>query len=509
MQQKESVLQQALPSHTNTVKADSFDVATFKDLKESAEQLPKTEAAGQEILKTFPPLMQDIFSSLYKYSPELREPNEIKSSHRVNHSLINKAISTEQYDQLRNYTRLDPVNSALATVTIASKLMEVIKTELKEEAEMANKLCAAEAACDKAQARAQSLADIAAQAQGAQKTKYNKQAKAAAQQAAQAQQQLQQLQQQLDQALPGAQAKIRQAVRKAEQEALNNVKEASELLESWGNDPGQLQALPPEKRLELAQKLNKSEKMKKLARMIGRFRRLAVHAQKTKINHSQDEVHDIAKGNDLNRVVPSELALLRNEVTKREFQRKFTEGSLMQYQLRGTEQAGKGPIICAVDGSGSMAGEREMWSKAVTLGLLEVATMQKRAFAYIMFGARDDPMEVVIIKKGEKNIIEKVLRIAELFLSGGTEFETPLDKAVEILNESEFRKADIAFVTDGNCDVSDEWLKKFLQVKKDKEVRIHGVEIFGHAETLRKFCDRITSVEELGNDEASEIFQGV
>lgn len=523
---EKSILKQALPTEIQTVKQDAFDLATFKELKASAEQIQIKEKEGSAVLKTFSPLMQDTFAGLYKYSPEVRPEGDMKSSHRVNHALINKAKDTDQWNQLRNYTKLDPVNSAMATITIANKLVEVIKTELKEEAELANKLCAAEDTASQCNSQAQSLSDIAGQAQGAQKTQFKKQASAAQKKAAQANQNLQQLQQQMDAQLPGMQQKARQAMRQAEQDALNEVKETSELMESWGNEPGQIIQLPVEKRLELAQRLSSNKKMKKLAKMIGRFRRLAIHAQKTKINHSQDEVHDLEQGSDLNRIIPSELMLLRNPTTKLEFGRKFTEGKLMQYKLKGTEKAGKGPIVVCIDQSGSMAGDKELWSKAVALGLLEIAQMQKRNFAAIGFGSKGDNLKfdeatkkneykqdlVTVIEKNERNIIPKVLHIAEYFLGGGTDFESPLDKAMEIIQEVEFKKADIVFVTDGECGVNEEWLSKFKELKKQKEVRIHTVLCdYGNTstESVKEFSDQITSTSDLNEVNASEIFSGV
>lgn len=509
---KNSILEQALPTQVQAVKADLFDTATFSDMKESAETLQQSERKGTEVLKTFPPLVQDVFSSLYKYAPQTRNPEELKGSHRINHSLIQKAMQTEQYSQLRNYTKLDEVNSALATVTIANALIETIKEkELKELADQANQLAQAEEDAQQAQQHAQSLQDIANQCQNnnPKKAKYEAQSNAASARAQQAQQHVQQLQQKFDNTLPGAQQKIRQAIRAAEKQALNDIKDTADFIEAWGSEPGAVQQLPPEKRLEIAQKLRQNEKLKKLAKIVGRFRRLAVHAQKTKINRSQDEVHDIELGSDLNRVIPSELALLRNPITKREFGRKFVEGKLMQYKLRGLEKAGKGPIICCIDSSGSMAGDRELWAKAVALSLLDIAVSQKRSFGAIQFGARDDILDIITIQKGEKNIIEKVLHIASYFLNGGTDFEKPLNSAIGLINESEFIKADIVFISDGHCDVSEGWLTKFLQIKKEKEFRVHSVEIMGHSDTLRKFSDAITTANQLADTEAMEIFGGV
>jgi len=245
--------------------------------------------------------------------------------------------------------------------------------------------------------------------------------------------------------------------------------------------------------------------------MLGRFRRIAIHSQKTRINHGLDEVHDMEPGSDLEKVLPSELVYLRHPVLKKQFQGKFTEGQLLQYHLRGREKAGKGPIVCCVDSSGSMGGDNELWAKAVALALLEIAQMQKRAFGLIFFGSESDPMEIVEVHKGEQNILDKVIRIAEYFLNGGTNFEKTLMVAIELIEKTEFRKADIVFVTDGYCGVSDEWLEDFLRRKAEKEARVHSVlvEMVKSNETVDSFSDQVSTVMDLTVDSAVEIFQGV
>ena len=66
----------------------------------------------------------------------------------------------------------------------------------------------------------------------------------------------------------------------------------------------------------------------------------------------------------------------------------------MQYELKGTEKQGKGPIVVCVDNSGSMSGDRETWSIVVALALLEIATMPKREFACIHIGGQSDALEI-------------------------------------------------------------------------------------------------------------------
>ena len=95
--------------------------------------------------------------------------------------------------------------------------------------------------------------------------------------------------------LSGSQQKIRQNMRSATQEAIQDVKETSDLIEAWGTEPGQLMQLPPEQRLELAQKLAGKDKLKKLASMLGRFRRMAIHSH-TSRPRTPDQVIPDAEG---------------------------------------------------------------------------------------------------------------------------------------------------------------------------------------------------------------------
>ena len=509
---QQSILSQATPQETQVVKHDSFDKATFEEMKRSAEALAEVQVNGMKELKTFAPLLQDTFSSLYKYNPKVRSEGELKSSHRFNHSMIDKSMQTDQYTKLRQFTKLDDVNSALATVTIAKKMTELIQTELKKEAEEANQLAKQEQTTQQMCDTANSLSDIAQRAgTGPTAKDLMDKANKAQGSAKKAQAKLKRLQNKSQKNMAGSQQKIRQAMRSAEQDALNEIEETAELLEAWGTEPGQLTQLPPEQRLELAKKLAGKNKLKKLAKMIGRFRRIAIHSQKTKITHGLDEVHDMELGDELEKVLPSELIKLNHPQLEQDFKRRFIEKELLQYQLRGKENAGKGPIICCVDSSGSMDGECEMWAKAVTLALLEIAQMQKRAFAVIFFGAESDPLETIEIKKGEKNVISKVIQIAEYYLGGGTDFEKPLTAALELIEKTEFKKADIVFVTDGYCDVQDEWLEDFMKRKTNKEARIHSVlvEMDSSNDTVDSFSDQVSTVTDLTLDNAVEIFQGV
>ena len=119
---------------------------------------------------------------------------------------------------------------------------------------------------------------------------------------------------------------------------------------------------------------------------------------------------------------------------------------------------------------------------------------------------------MVTIKKGEQNTIHKILEIAEYYLGGGTDFETPLNKALEIIEETDFKKADIVFTTDGECGVDEDWLEDFIKIRDEKEIRVHSVLIdAGNSSnhTVSQFSTEVSFSSDLTADNAIEIFEAV
>lgn len=54
------------------------------------------------------------------------------------------------------------------------------------------------------------------------------------------------------------------------------------------------------------------------------------------------------------------------------------------------------------------------------------------------------------------------------------------------------------FITDGDCGMSDEFLRKFNRIKEDKEFFCQGILIgSGRTGTLKEFCDDITIIDNI------------
>lgn len=78
-----------------------------------------------------------------------------------------------------------------------------------------------------------------------------------------------------------------------------------------------------------------------------------------------------------------ELAQYASRFTKTDFLRRFAEGETLQYEQKGKEALGKGPIILCLDQFGSMSGLDTQF-KGFALAQMSVA-LTKRDFALILF----------------------------------------------------------------------------------------------------------------------------
>jgi uncharacterized protein with von Willebrand factor type A (vWA) domain len=527
--------------HDTAVRCDDFDRYIFGRIKDRSPRLKDLEVRGVEELPTFPGLLQDCFSALYKLEPELRPSQEILPSHRPHRRLLEQVMGTEEYQELRAYTTLQEFEAAMASEVMATRALQFFSEEQKEqiremrsEEEKSESLQeqmeglqaaarAAQAAAEQAQAEAEEAEQIGdgqtAQALSAKARQLQAQADALSQQAQSIQMSLEEAKKHLEQMSAAMKEwfdhhsdEVRQAARKIAQSAKEDVEEVSQLLEAWGDEAGELRRGDLAKAREYAERIRNSRKLRELAKLVGRLKRLALNKAKSKAE-ARAEVVDVTHGRDLKNLLPSERRRLAHPLFQKDFLRRWANSQLLIFKNKDREKMGRGPIVVCEDGSGSMSGEKELWAKAVSLALAEVARFQKRGFAWIHFGAADSPLSVEQAPAG-KVTPELMFQIAETFLdASGTNFETPLRKALEIIEEQEFRRADIVFITDGECAVSDSFLEDFRKAKREKEFQVVGVLVnYGGScseASLAEFADQLVTVDQLTAGKADEVFDAV
>ncbi|MBI5546863.1 MAG: VWA domain-containing protein, partial [Deltaproteobacteria bacterium] len=199
--------------------------------------------------------------------------------------------------------------------------------------------------------------------------------------------------------------------------------------------------------------------------------------------------------------------------------------------LRGDDRHGRGPVVVCVDGSGSMSGGRELWAKAVALALLEIARRQGRKARAIVFSGPESALSEFDLTRsgrlrGRSQVdLDAVIRLAECFPGGGTDFEKPLRGALEAVREHSLQGADVVFITDGEATISDAFAQELRREKKKRDLEIFAVLVDDPQPTrntargddpmaraareLGKVADRMTTVTELTSEAARELFRGI
>lgn len=285
---------------------------------------------------------------------------------------------------------------------------------------------------------------------------------------------------------------LRGAARKATQEIADA--EAGLVGLGAGKEPGQRCRLDAP-RQEVLQALRANPKLARIAKLAGRLRAQAVRKQSEKTDTAASEISDVVLGGDVARLLPSELALLADEDTEALLYARLAERRALQYLLTGREPKAEGPIVLAIDESGSMAGDRDEWAKAVALALAEVASRQKRAFVVLHFSTRvaheqrfDDPSRLDFAA---------VMDLCTHFVGGGTTINAPLVRAAEVIAEAKkanatMAGADVVLITDGE-DGDD-------HAEQTEALHALGARVFGFAvasEFTAEFAALLDSVEQI------------
>ncbi|KAA2246006.1 VWA domain-containing protein, partial [Solihabitans fulvus] len=235
-----------------------------------------------------------------------------------------------------------------------------------------------------------------------------------------------------------------------------------------------------------------------------------------KVEHVVGELVGITLGDDIARLIPSELATLGVPALRPVFAAKLAEGRLMLYDSRGEHTTGQGAIVACVDCSGSMRAPHaggvtgEAWAKSCALALLDQARHAKRDFVGILFSSAGQ-VATFRFPAGQAPITE-VLEFAETFFGGGTDFQVPLTVATELL-EAEYnvagrQRGDIVLITDGQCGVTEEWMRAWNDTKARLDFRSFGVAIGSAATTrpgtvLDALCDNLRSIDDLTDTSAA------
>ena len=493
---------------------DDYDAAAYQETLKMSSGLRETVKAASKLLPMAAGLIADLFYSFYRPSPRLIEERELPPSGRVARSILSEIMDTSQWDSVRQAGTLgDQLYSGMATANVARTVLEALDKGLLAKLQA---LREAEEEAKTLFANAETLEEMAGESQGDRAQALYDQAKQAREEGERAEDQAEELAEELSEHAEEMEDSTRQAARVSLEEAEGEIESTEAAINTFaggyskggtGKGNGSKSGMSAKEKMALAGKVGKSNRLKQIAELTGRMTRIALATQKSKIKHPPDEIVGVRIGKELDKTLPVEMAQLADPTLEMFFFKKLAEGQLMQLDMIGNEKQGRGPIVVALDSSGSMAGglggqaSKEVWSKAVTLALLAIAQKQKRDFAVIHF-AHGEQMKVYEFPKGETKPAE-LIDCTDYFSGGGTEYRYWMEKALTLVESSRYDRADTIIVSDGEVDIPTDLERSWNNRRATKGMRCYSVMLGLDRQgtnTLARISDAVATINDLADD---------
>jgi uncharacterized protein with von Willebrand factor type A (vWA) domain len=253
---------------------------------------------------------------------------------------------------------------------------------------------------------------------------------------------------------------------------------------------------------ELAKELASNQKIQQLVHKMGRaYQSEYIQKRKKVPNLNQSEVHGTHKSNDLMRLLPSELVNFEDTELEMVFYARLIENQLLSYELQGIhwqhdnqneeQKQRTGPVVACLDTSGSMSGKPLMKAKALLLAIATILKRENRSLHILLFSSSSQIKEYSL--NSSKQIVG-LLQFLQQGFGGGTDFEAPLRRAIEIIQKQpDYFKSDVLMISDGDAQVSDAFEQTFRVQKAQIGCAVYSVLCNG-SRSQDNFSDEVISI---------------
>ena len=206
--------------------------------------------------------------------------------------------------------------------------------------------------------------------------------------------------------------------------------------------------------------IHRYPQLKEIVDMIGRDKDPTMEEKDTVVfkfmpttvskNSSVEEIDRVESGDNLERVLPTELSMPEDLFYKR-----YATKELQQFSSPGKDnpkkvevhrkdpRLTKGPIIVSIDTSASMDGRPLRIAFSLLKQLLRIAKKQKRPCFLISFSVRSKSIDL-----SKPRNWGKLDHFLEHSFSGGTDGEQMLAEAIGVLQKGTFEMADVLIISD-------------------------------------------------------------
>jgi uncharacterized protein with von Willebrand factor type A (vWA) domain len=260
--------------------------------------------------------------------------------------------------------------------------------------------------------------------------------------------------------------------------------------------------------------IKQQKELQELADLLGKYRHTETELEneeiekteiinKFVINHSgKSELIGITESNDLNNLLPTELALFSYPATENIFYKRYAEKKLQSYEfiskqkyfetikttaIRQKErESDKGPFILAIDTSGSMHGKPEQFAKVLAFAITKIAYKEKRKAFIISFSNDINMFELTHIK----NSLTKLIDFLQMSFYGGTDVTEAVNEAIRLMLTENYKKADLLIITDGIFGKPDDKTLQAITLLKNQGNKFNSL-IIGESQnnSALDFCD--------------------
>ena len=215
---------------------------------------------------------------------------------------------------------------------------------------------------------------------------------------------------------------------------------------------------------------------------------------------AHSDIHGVEEGNDLQALMPTEVALFAEFATEDLFFMKYAMRQLQLFSNRSDSvrkkqesqtkrrepRQIKGPMIVAIDTSGSMSGKAESIAKALLLEITQMAKKQHRKCFLLSFSVRAQALDTA-----HSGNWKKVREFMVSHFSGGTDGEEMLKTALHTLTQENYLMADVLIISDFEFDFCCKPTESRIRKEQERGVRFYGLQIGNGVNVYEELLDKV------------------
>jgi uncharacterized protein with von Willebrand factor type A (vWA) domain len=268
---------------------------------------------------------------------------------------------------------------------------------------------------------------------------------------------------------------------------------------------------PMDRMAEIFKKIKNNRKLLSITNIAGVLKEKANTFFRYKYNNMPQEVRGITVGNEIQKIIPSELLGFLDPDLEILNLLKLAESKLWIKDLFGYEMCSRGPIVVVIDESGSMHGEKETFAKALALTIYTIAKKQGRWVSLIAFSGHTGHRmytSKASISFGEDKL--ELLNWFQEFISGGSHTDVPVAEMPGFFSEIKAPKGktDLVYITDDQSSISAEQAKVYNDWKASVDAKLISLILRSNGDTLKCISDKIYPNMEYMVDETKEVSEG-